>query len=89
MASYLEQYQQHLEDQLAKGGKPAAMEACLKEYNFAGDPMWNPGQLFKAWASGTTFTCIDCRTDYKIDNPVSTNETRCEKCKCAATTSPT
>lgn len=88
MATYLEQYHQHLEALISKGGTPKEMEACLEEYNRSGDPSWVATKSFNDWAGRMKFTCVDCRKTYAVANPSPDNETRCEKCKCDATTSP-
>lgn len=83
MATYLEGYQQHLEQRLALGGTPKEMEACLTEYNQVGDPAWGSSTGFEAWAKKMPFQCVDCRRPFNVapeQQMLPHDVTRCPEC---------
>lgn len=83
MATYLEQYQYYLEEQMAAGGTPERMEDCVRQYNAVGRLDFRPGKLYAEWSSAAKHLCTSCQTEFVWSAelpPDPTQEVTCEKC---------
>lgn len=48
--TYLQGYQEHLEQLMADGGTDEAMAAAVDEFNACGKEDWTPSVAYKTWA---------------------------------------
>jgi DNA-directed RNA polymerase subunit RPC12/RpoP len=89
MATYKQAYEAYLVNRMEEGGTPAAMEACLLDYNTVSLPTFVPQELYKEWFYGESHVCTTCAKEFKFTTiePVKTeDETTCHVCLSRSTT---
>lgn len=90
MSTYLENYQSHLEIDMAAGGKPERMESCVTEFNAAGADDYKVTPAFRKWALDVSHRCSNCGKDFKLDLEKAavtkpTDESACTNCSSSTT----
>lgn len=79
--TWLESYQDHLEAQLAKGGKPKEMEAAIQAYNTVHNPTWILDEGYRTWAVSVFHTCMSCGQSFSLE-PAFVRETLHDEKRC-------